>query len=52
MSTDLALGCPIPVDEHAVSVSLPTWQDVCGYEEGEIRVLNELKIGYPINIVF
>ena len=41
------LGCPIPLDEHAVSVSLPEWRDVIGYEEGEKRVHDVLKIGYP-----
>ena len=41
------LGRPIPLDEHAVSVSLPTWADVVGYEEGEKRVTDCMKIGYP-----
>lgn len=41
------LGRPIPLDEHAVSVSLPTWADVVGYEEGEKRVTDAMKIGYP-----
>jgi hypothetical protein len=42
-----SLGRPIPLDEHAVSVSLPTWADVVGYEEGEKRVTDSMKIGYP-----
>ena len=41
------LGRPLPLDEHACSVSLPTWADVVGYEEGDPRVSNALKIGYP-----
>jgi cystathionine gamma-synthase len=41
------LGAPIPYDDHAVSVSLPTWKDVVGYEEGHKRVLDIMKSGYP-----
>jgi cystathionine gamma-synthase len=41
------LGRPIPLDEHAVSVSLPTWADVVGYEEGDKRVSDSMQIGYP-----
>jgi hypothetical protein len=41
------LGRPLPLDEHAVSVSLPTWADVVGYEEGDKRVTDLMKIGYP-----
>lgn len=42
-----SLGRPIPCDEHACSVSIPTLDDVIGYEEGELRVQEALKIGYP-----
>lgn len=42
-----ALGTPIPDVPHAVSVSMPTWADVVGYEEGDPRVLNALACGYP-----
>ena len=41
------LGCPLPLDEHAVSVSLPTWGSVVGYEEGDACVLEAMRIGYP-----
>lgn len=41
------LGCPIPLDQHAVSVSLPKWSDVVGYEEGEARVKDQMSMGYP-----
>lgn len=41
------LGQPIPDSPHAVSVCLPTWADVIGYEEGEARVLEAMKAGYP-----
>lgn len=42
----IPLGEPIPPDEkHAVSVSLPRWQDVVDYEEG--RISDVLKTGYP-----
>jgi cystathionine gamma-synthase len=32
---------------HAVSVSLPTWADNVGYEEGEKRVVEKMETGYP-----
>ena len=41
------LGEPLPDSLHAVSVSLPHWADVVGYEEREDRVLNALKTAYP-----
>jgi cystathionine gamma-synthase len=41
------LGQPLPLTNHAVSVSLPTWKDVVGYEEGCKEVIDCLKLGYP-----
>lgn len=41
------LGHPMPVDEHACSVSLPTWSSVVGYEEGDPAVTSAMKCGYP-----
>ncbi|KAH9074310.1 PLP-dependent transferase [Lactarius deliciosus] len=42
------LGNPIPAfTEHAISVSLPTWGDNVGYEEGEARVIDAMQSGYP-----
>jgi cystathionine gamma-synthase len=41
------LGTPLPFDEHACSVSLPTWSSVVGYEEGDIKVTSALQCGYP-----
>ena len=41
------IGTPIPPDTHAVSVSLPTWEAVCGYEEGDPRITSQLITGYP-----
>ncbi|GKY97196.1 cystathionine gamma-synthase [Mayamaea pseudoterrestris] len=41
------LGTPLPYDEHACSVSLPTWASVVGYEEGDPSVTMEMKCGYP-----
>lgn len=41
------LGRPIPHSSHAVSVCLPRWADVIGYEEGEPRVIEAMKTGYP-----
>ena len=41
------LGAPLPFDEHACSVSLPTWCSVVGYEEGDNETVMALKTGYP-----
>ncbi len=41
------LGQPLPVSAHAVSVALPRWQDVVGYEEKKPEVVNALTSGYP-----
>ena len=41
------LGAPIPDSIHAVSVCLPTWADVTGYEEKEPRVIDKMRTGYP-----
>lgn len=41
------LGHPLPDSPHAVSVSLPTWADVVGYEEYDSRVVNAMQLGYP-----
>lgn len=41
------LGAPIPHSPHAVSVCLPTWRDVVGYEENDERVRGALQSGYP-----
>lgn len=47
MSDQQKLGEPLPQSKHAVSVSLPKWDDVIGYEEGNPRVINAMKTGYP-----
>jgi cystathionine gamma-synthase len=41
------LGRPIPDSVHAVSVALPRWQDVIGYEEKNPEVMGKLASGYP-----
>ena len=41
------LGAPVPDKEHAVCVSLPTFDDVIGYEEKESKTLRNLNSGYP-----
>ncbi len=41
------LGTPLPDSPHAVSVAMPTWQDVVDYEEGHPRVTDALRCGYP-----
>jgi hypothetical protein len=45
---EVAVGCPLPPHTaHAISVSLPKWRDVVGYEEGDKRVLGCMLNGYP-----
>ena len=44
---DGELGLPFPDSPHAVSVSLPLWQDVVGYEEKRPEVVSRLQAGYP-----
>lgn len=41
------LGLSIPDDDHAVSVCLPTWADIVGYEEKDERVIGQLQAAYP-----
>jgi cystathionine gamma-synthase len=41
------LGRPIPDSVHAVSVALPRWEDVVGYEEKSPETLDHLSSGYP-----
>ncbi len=45
--TATELGRPIPESSHAISVALPRWQDVVGYEEGRPDVIDRLASGYP-----
>lgn len=41
------LGDPVPNRDHAVSVSLPLWDHVVGYEEGRPEIMAALRSGYP-----
>ena len=41
------LGNPIPDTVHAVSVALPLWKHVVGYEEGDPDVVSLMRTGYP-----
>lgn len=41
------LGKAIPDSRHAVSVCLPTWQSVIGYEEADEAVTSQMNCGYP-----
>lgn len=41
------LGTPIPGSPHSVSVCLPAWDDIIGYEEKNPRVIDKLRTGYP-----
>ncbi|KAG7095426.1 hypothetical protein E1B28_006175 [Marasmius oreades] len=46
--SSVALGSPVPpFTPHAISVSLPTWRDNIGYEEGDRRVVDAMVCGYP-----
>ncbi|MES2545830.1 MAG: PLP-dependent transferase [Bacteroidota bacterium] len=45
---NIPCGTAIPYgNPHAVSVSLPTINDVVGYEEGNTEVINAMQSGYP-----
>ena len=41
------MGKPVPATRHAVSVALPTWAHVIGYEECDPAVLDVMQSGYP-----
>lgn len=41
------LGHPLPDSDHAVSVALPLWQHVIGYEENDPAVTSKFRCGYP-----
>ena len=41
------LGKPIPNTKHAISMCLPRWQDVIGYEEKDPATMEQLSMGYP-----
>ncbi|MAS94570.1 MAG: hypothetical protein CMO55_15330 [Verrucomicrobiales bacterium] len=41
------LGLAIPDSDHAVSVCLPQWKHVIGYEEGEQDIIDQFECGYP-----
>ncbi len=42
-----SLGSPLPDTEHGISVSLPLWQHVIGYEEKDPAVVDKFRSGYP-----
>ncbi len=42
-----SLGLPLPDNEFGVSVSLPLWRHVIGYEEGDKEVISQFRSGYP-----
>ncbi len=41
------LGSPVPDTEHGVSVCLPLWRHVIGYEEKDPEVTRHFRSGYP-----
>ena len=41
------LGHRVPDVNHAISVQLPTWQDMCGMAFGDTRVKQVQRSGYP-----
>ncbi|KAJ8519115.1 hypothetical protein ONZ45_g3934 [Pleurotus djamor] len=47
----IATGLPIPPSEHAISVSLPTWQSNLDLEEDKKRAVTLLVRGYPRFVV-
>ncbi|EEY67429.1 cystathionine gamma-synthase, putative [Phytophthora infestans T30-4] len=46
--TSQPLGVSLPPrDTNAISVSMPDWEHVVGYEEGRAEVLDAMACGYP-----
>jgi cystathionine gamma-synthase len=41
------LGSPIPPTPYGVSVCLPLWAHVVGYEEGDQKIVSKFQSGYP-----
>lgn len=41
------LGVPIPPSPYGVSVCLPLWEHVIGYEEKDPKVVSKFQSGYP-----
>ncbi|MEY4483267.1 MAG: hypothetical protein RL693_719 [Verrucomicrobiota bacterium] len=41
------LGVPLPPTPYGVSVSLPLWKHVIGYEEKDPEVVSKFQSGYP-----
>ena len=46
-----AMGQPVPNVEHAVSVQLPTWDDIKEMFTGAPRVKNAQLTGYPRSFI-
>lgn len=45
--TGETLGQALPESPHAISMSLPRWSDIVGYEEHKPDVWSHIKLGYP-----
>lgn len=45
------LGAPVPNVPHAISVMLPTWDDICEMFTGAPRVKNAQETGYPRSFI-
>ncbi len=41
------LGAPLPDSPHAITVAMPRWEDVVGYEEKRPVTMARLRCGYP-----
>ncbi len=42
-----SLGTPLPCSAEGISVSLPLWRHVIGYEEKDPEVIGKFRSGYP-----
>ena len=47
LNSDIPLGVAIPQEPHALSVSLPTWQDTIGWASGDNAIIDQMSTGYP-----
>jgi hypothetical protein len=43
----IPFGLPIPLDDHAIAVSLPTWEHTVNYKHRDAATLAAMQTSYP-----
>ena len=51
LPTPPSLGHPVPNVRHAISVHLPTWDDIKEMFTGALRVKSVQRTGYPRSFI-